>query len=251
VNARGPDWVLPTPNQADFLKPAAIPPEFYQAVFTQRVNLRDTDIGVRELAHGIKKTLGRIAGELMGVKAVRFYDDEALIKEPFSSPTNLHYDAPAWSHDGPVAVSAWFALDDVTIQNGAMYMLSGSHHLVKKKFEEEFGGKWPRIPPDPNHHAKMNDVFSRQPRCIPEAKKLPISPVTMRAGSVSFHSGMTIHGAGPNMTHGRRRAMVFALMPDGTLYNGHNDIFSDDQFAKHTIGEPLTSAMFPLAWSAA
>jgi len=248
VATRGTDWILPTKNQADFLKPATIPAEFYHAVFTQRVNLRDTDVGMRELLHGIKHTLGRIAAELMEVKSVRFYDDEALIKEPFASPTLLHYDGPAWSHDNPNGVSAWFGLDDVTIQNGAMYMLSGSHKLVRQHFDEN-GGKFLRIAPDPSYHSKMNDIFSRKPKCIPAAKNLPISPVTMRAGSVSFHSGMTIHGAGPNMTHGRRRAMVFALMQDGTVYNGHNDIFSDEQFAQHVVGEPLVSSMFPLAYT--
>lgn len=247
VKARGTDWILPTKNQADFLKPSTIPSEFYEAVFTQRVNLRDTDVGMRELVHGIKSTLGKIAAELMQVPAVRFYDDEALIKEPFSSPTLLHYDAPAWSHDSPVAISAWFGLDDVTIQNGAMYMLSGSHHLVKQRYDAN-DSKFLRVKPDPSYHSKMNDIFTRKPKCIPEAKTLPISPVTMRAGSVSFHSGMTIHGAGPNMTHGQRRAMVFALMPDGTVYNGHNDIFSDEQFAQHVVGEPLISSMFPLAY---
>jgi len=248
VAARGSDWILPTRNQADFLKSDGIPPEYYEAVFTQRVGLRDTDVGVRELVHGIKATLGRIAAELMQVPAVRIYDDEALIKEPFASPTYLHYDGPAWSHDSPVGVSAWFGLDDVTIQNGAMYMLSGSHLLVQKQFEAN-GNKFVRLPPDPSHHEKMNDVFHPKDG-VPEARNLPIAPVTMRAGSVSFHSGMTIHGAGPNMTHGRRRAMVFALMPDGCTFNGHNDIFSDEQFAKFTVGDSLTNeSMYPLAFS--
>jgi len=212
------------------------------------VSLRETHLGVRELVHGIKRTLGRIAAELMGVKAVRVYDDEALIKEPFSTPTFLHWDAPAWSHDSPVGVSAWFALDDATVQNGAMYMLSGSHLLVKKQYEAK-GRKWERPPPDPNHHEKMNDVFS--PDGCPEARPLPISPVTMPAGSVSFHSGMTIHGAGPNMTQGRRRAMVFAMMPDGCIFNGHNDIFTEKQFAQLKAGDLLTNErMYPLAWKA-
>ena len=34
-----------------------------------------------------------------------------------------------------------------------------------------------------------------------------------RAGDVVFHNGLGVHGAGANMTTGRRRAMTIALMP--------------------------------------
>ena len=37
----------------------------------------------------------------------------------------------------------------------------------------------------------------------------------MKAGSCSFHNGLTIHGANANMTNGFRRAMTCAYMPEG------------------------------------
>ena len=61
----------------------------------------------------------------------------------------------------------------------------------------------------------------------------------MKAGSCSFHNGLTIHGAHANMTSGYRRAMTCAYMPDGNIYNGIQNILSDEQVAKLQIGDPL------------
>lgn len=39
-----------------------------------------------------------------------------------------------------------------------------------------------------------------------------------------MHNARTIHGAGPNMTPGRRRAMTAAFMPDRVRFNGTRDV---------------------------
>ena len=44
------------------------------------------------------------------------------------------------------------------------------------------------------------------------------------AGGCSFRKGHTIHGAGANMTPGRRRAMTTALMPANVTFNGRRDV---------------------------
>ena len=61
----------------------------------------------------------------------------------------------------------------------------------------------------------------------------------MTAGSCSFHNGMTIHGAGANMTVGLRRAMTCAFMPDGAVFNGRQNVLTDAQVARLRIGDPL------------
>jgi ectoine hydroxylase-related dioxygenase (phytanoyl-CoA dioxygenase family) len=61
----------------------------------------------------------------------------------------------------------------------------------------------------------------------------------MKAGSCSFHNGLTIHGAHANMTPGYRRAMTCAFMPDGATFNGTQNILSDEQVAQLTIGDQL------------
>jgi len=61
----------------------------------------------------------------------------------------------------------------------------------------------------------------------------------MKAGSCSFHNGLTIHGANANMTPGSRRAMTCAYMPDGNTFNGIQNILSDEQVAKLSIGDVM------------
>jgi ectoine hydroxylase-related dioxygenase (phytanoyl-CoA dioxygenase family) len=61
----------------------------------------------------------------------------------------------------------------------------------------------------------------------------------MKAGSCSFHNGLTIHGAHANMTPGFRRAMTCAYMPDGNTYNGTQNILSDEQVANLKVGDLL------------
>ena len=53
----------------------------------------------------------------------------------------------------------------------------------------------------------MGDIFVT----YPELKQMPTVAVPMKAGSASFHSGNLIHGAGANMTPGRRAAMTIQM----------------------------------------
>ena len=59
-----------------------------------------------------------------------------------------------------------------------------------------------------------------------------------------------VHGAGPNMTPGWRRAMTCAYMPDGATWNGQRNILADEQIARLRVGSPLDDdAQNPLVWS--
>jgi ectoine hydroxylase-related dioxygenase (phytanoyl-CoA dioxygenase family) len=53
----------------------------------------------------------------------------------------------------------------------------------------------------------LSDIFNT----YPELKQWPTVAVPMKAGSASFHSGHLIHGAGANMTPGRRAAMTIQM----------------------------------------
>jgi ectoine hydroxylase-related dioxygenase (phytanoyl-CoA dioxygenase family) len=63
----------------------------------------------------------------------------------------------------------------------------------------------------------------------------------MRAGSCSFHNGLTVHGANANMTKGIRRAMTCAYMPDGNTYNGKPNVLPDDYVSTLAPGDPLNN----------
>ena len=62
--------------------------DYYDSVFTQRVNLWQTHDSVKELLLASGPAIGKIAAELEGIDCVRIWHDQALIKEPFANPTS-------------------------------------------------------------------------------------------------------------------------------------------------------------------
>jgi phytanoyl-CoA hydroxylase len=168
-------------------------------VFTQRMQLRRTSPDVQQLVQDPR--IGGLAAELEGVDALRIFLDQALVKEPYGTPTQYHQDLPWFSFDSPHACTIWVALDDATLENGCLYFVPGSH-LLGLTAPVDLG-------PD------LGAVFHAQP----EAASMPV-PCPLPAGGCSFHNARTVHGAGANMTPGRRRAMSVAFMPDGVRFNG-------------------------------
>lgn len=174
------------------------------AVFTQRMNLRRVS-GEVELLVGDSR-IGRLVAALEGVDGVRIYLDQALVKEPYGAPTSYHLDAPWWAFDSEHACTVWVALDDSTLENGCLYFVPGSHRLGLDYQSVSVG-------------TGLGAVFLANP----SAAALHPTATPILAGGCTIHNARTIHGAGGNMTHGRRRAMTVAYMPDGVRFNGQRD----------------------------
>ena len=98
---------------------------------------------------------------------------------------------------------AWIALDDATVKNGCMWMLSGSHKA---------GVLWPQ---------KFH--FDTRFDCTHESFDFPWGetesvPVEVKAGSVVFFNGYTLHRSLSNRaTTGFRRALVNHYMSASSL----------------------------------
>lgn len=193
--------------------------DYYAKVFDQMLNLWQTNDKVKQLM--VNEELGEMVAQLGDFDGTRIWHDQALIKRPWANPTSWHLDTPFWSFSDRRALSIWVALDDVTYQNGCLYFIPGSNS--KTTFENPGIGK------------NMDAIFE----FYPQFKNTKSVAVPMKAGSCSFHNGLTIHGAGANMTNGFRRAMTCAYMPDGATYNGIKNILSDEQVARLKVGELL------------
>ena len=201
--------------------------EYYDRVFTQRINLwRISETVGRYLQ---SPDLGAMLCELEGVPAFRLWHDQAFIKEPFGNPTALHIDNPYWSFYSPSAISIWIALEDATVENGCLCFMPGTHKLAR--YENVF----------------LREEFSALLDVYPEMRGIAPVLAPMKAGDASFHNGLTAHGAGLNMTLGRRAAMSCAYMPDGSTFNGQQNILPDDYFTALKIGDVLDNdAINPL-----
>lgn len=84
----------------------------------------------------------------------------------------------------------------------------------------------------------------------PEWADVASVPCPVSAGGGLFHNGLTFHGAGANMTPGRRRAMTCAYMPEGATFNGTRNVLPPDYFRSLKIGQVLNNeAQNPLVYS--
>jgi hypothetical protein len=67
---------------------------------------------------------------------------------------------------------------------------------------------------------------------------------------IKLHNGLTAHAAGANVTPRPRRAMTCAYMPDGSTFNGVQNVLPDDYFAALALGDVLDDdSVNPLVWS--
>lgn len=190
---------------------------YYDNVFDQLLNLWQDNEKIRKIM--LDERLGHMAAALSGSEGIRIWHDQALIKKPWANPTSWHLDTPYWSFSDRRALSIWVALDDATYENGCLFFIPGSYHTTT--FENPGIGK------------NMGAIFTT----YPEFYKSKSVAGLMKAGSCSFHNGLTIHGAHANMTSGLRRAMTCAYMPDGATFNGIQNILSDEQVSNLQIGE--------------
>lgn len=203
---------------------------YYDNVFDQLINLWQDNEKIKQIM--LDERIGKMAAQLSGSDGIRIWHDQALIKKPWANPTSWHLDTPYWSFSDRRALSIWVALDDATYENGCLFFIPGSYQQTT--FENPGIGK------------NMGAIFTT----YPEFKTSKSIAAPMKAGSCSFHNGLTIHGAHANMTSGFRRAMTCAFMPDGSTFNGIPNILSEEVVASLKVGDVLNNDEFnPLIYS--
>jgi len=195
--------------------------EYFSKVFDQLLNLWQTNDKVKEIM--LDERIGKMAAELSGASGIRIWHDQALFKRPWANPTSWHLDTPFWSFSDRKALSIWVALDDATLENGCLYFIPGS--FKETTFVNKGIGK------------NMDGIFE----AYPQFAQVASVAAPMKAGSCSFHNGLTIHGAGANMSSGYRRAMTCAYMPDGNAFNGEANILPEPYLSTLKVGDLLNN----------
>jgi phytanoyl-CoA hydroxylase len=205
------------------------PEAYYSQVFIQAVRLADTHAGMAKLM--LDARLGEAAATLAGVDGIRIWHDQALFKQPYGNPTGWHLDNPYWSFTSRQAISIWVALDRATLANGCLWYLPGTHKVAR--FDNAGIG------------ANIASLF----KIYPEWIGMKAIPAPCPAGSAVFHNGLIAHGAGANMTPYPRRAMTCAYMPDGSTFNGQQNVLRDDYFHALKVGDVIDDPkQAPLLW---
>lgn len=121
------------------------------------------------------------------------WDTLFWIKEPGDKrDVSFHQDATYWNFDNKhLAVTVWFAFDDVTEEQGSLEYVKGSHRIFQQRHED--------IKSDTNLLMRGQTVALDVPK---ERVK-----TTVPAGHVLIHSPYIIHGSADNKSTRSRFAM--------------------------------------------
>ncbi|MBK9371600.1 MAG: phytanoyl-CoA dioxygenase family protein [Deltaproteobacteria bacterium] len=205
----------------------------YARMSTQRLNVWMDVPGYEKYARS--PIFGRMAARLAGVPGMRVWHDQIFVKPPWGSPTGWHHDSSYWSYDHPGGLTMWIALDETSLQNGALHFMPGTHR------ETGFDV------PDLGELSHIGALFD-DPRYARFASR-PTASASLKPGSASFHSGMTLHAAGANMTPHDRRAWLCCYMPDGQVFNGKPNVLPPELLGRLQVGDPLDDpSQCPLVW---
>lgn len=203
-------------------------------------NAHWADLTFRRLA--LNETIAAMAARLLGVPGIRLWHDQLLYKPGSGKPTGnvgWHQDYNYWQcSDRDSMITAWVPFDDVTVENGCMLFVPRSH-------------RWGLLPESDFFNQNL-DGFEEK-IAIPEGEKWTTVPVVLKAGEVSFHHSMTIHGSGPNVTDKPRRNLVIHMMSDGTAYRAGSvsEHHMNALLLNAPGGTPYAGEFFPLLYPAA
>jgi ectoine hydroxylase-related dioxygenase (phytanoyl-CoA dioxygenase family) len=205
----------------------------YQKAFLQVINLWTHSAIVKEFVMG--QRLGRIAAELMGVRGVRLYHDQALYKEPSGGITPWHADQYYWPLSNANTCTVWIPLQATALDMGPLAFSVRSHRFQM--------GRDLAISDD--SETKISKLLLEQ--------KLPLDETPFDLGEVSYHYGWTFHRAGINQSSAPRRVMTIIYMDQDIRLvqpkNKNQQIDWDQWCPGVKIGDIAASSLNPIIYS--
>lgn len=225
-------------NQVIALNQEALPLEqrgTYGKAFLQIANLWTKSAIVKRFVSG--RRLARIAAELMGVRGVRLYHDQALYKEPGGGITPWHADQFYWPLSTHNTVTAWIPLQATPMELGPLAFSATSQRAnICRELE-------------------ISDESEMKISKALLETGLPLIEEPFDLGEVSFHYGWTFHRAAANTSDRPRKVMTIIYLEDGCRvtepqYKAHeNDLRSWMPGMKP--GDVVDSPLNPVLWRAA
>ncbi len=143
-------------------------------------------------AHAGHPAILDIVESLIG-SDIKLFASQCFMKPPGGVEKPWHQDSAYFCIEPMELVTCWTALDEVTIENGGMWVIPGSqmNGLVEH-------GPW-----------SLGDRVDKQAFPQEESEQRPIE---MPAGGCSLHHSMLLHRSGPNRTDRPRRGLAVHYM---------------------------------------
>jgi len=186
----------------------------------------------------LSSRIAKICADLLSVKQIRLYHDNALVKEPGCGRTPWHYD----DHHFPLAtndvITAWIPAQAIPIEMGPLTFAKPLevYKLVKDIKFSEF---------DTSYDREINNVF--------RTKKVSVEEEPFELGEVSFHHNLSFHTAPGNKTNQSRIVLANTYFADGARVVNNPTMISGDwkKFIPETNpGEIVSSNLNPICWPA-
>jgi len=166
---------------------------------------RDNDVVYDLYTHpAIVDRMASIYGEDLLLWATHFWN-----KEPGDAEIPWHQDGSFWDIEPPLNISAWIAIDEVTVENSCVNLVPGSHRrqIPHVEADEEMG------------FDEMADPAEFDPD---EAVQMELEP-----GQFFLFTERTLHQSDPNTSDLRRLGtsmrvtLPFVDIDHDSLYDGH------------------------------
>ena len=155
------------------------------------------------MQHAARENLLTAAEAVLGPD-LKFFADQIFIKGPGGMEKTYHQDS-AYFHIEPMAIlTIWVALDDVTLENGCLWVVPGTHLEGLKDHDEAWM------------------VGDRQDQKVPDRHidRTREKPILLKAGDCSLHHSLLLHRSGPNQTKTRRRGLATHYMSARSHWTG-------------------------------
>lgn len=203
----------------------------YGKAFLQIMNLWTESCEVKEFVFG--KRLARIAAELMSVRGVRIYHDQALYKEAGGGITPWHADQYYWPVDSEKTITAWIPLQNTPLAMGPLAFCEKSHRFQVGRDLE---------------------ISDESEMTLKQAlNSFQLEESAFELGDVSFHSGWTFHRAGANSNDRPREVMTIIYMDENIRLiapKNKNHIADIERWAPGLkTGDVLSSPLNPVIYS--
>ena len=184
----------------------------------------------------LSSRIAKICAELLSVKKIRLYHDNALVKESGCGRTPWHYDDHHFPLDTNDVITAWIPAQAIPIEMGPLTFAEPLevYKLVKNIKFNEF---------DTSYDRKINNVFKNNQVSIVEQP--------FELGEVSFHHNLSFHTASENRTTQSRVVLANTYFADGARVVKNPTMISGDwkKFIPETKpGEIVSSNLNPICW---
>lgn len=189
----------------------------------------------------VSGALPSVAGQLLQSEGIRFFGDQVFVKEPNTpGKTAFHQDATYFEIEGEQCCVMWVPVDPVTLENGAMMYVRGSHRDGRLYKPNVFISQAP-LPG--SEGADLPDIENN-------LEDYDIIHFDVEPGDVLVHHYRTIHGTGGNCSRYqvRRAASI--------RYCGDDIRFKERPWAPRQLhhthrlstGDKLCGPDFPVVW---